>query len=42
MPADVIKTKILSGEHGTSLQACVRGTLAGEGVGGFYRKFWDF
>ena len=39
MPADVIKTKILSGEHGPSLWSCVRSTAATEGLRGFYRGF---
>ena len=39
MPADVIKAKVLSGDHGRSVLECVRATAAQEGVAGFYRGF---
>ena len=39
MPADVIKVKILSGDHGTSVLQCVQSTLRTEGVLGLYRGF---
>ena len=39
MPADVIKTKILSGDHGKSVLRCLGSTLAKEGVGGLWRGF---
>ena len=37
--SDVIKVKILSGDHGTSMLACLRATLTQEGVTGLYRGF---
>jgi len=40
MPADVIKVKILSGDHGTSVWGCVRATLHAEGAAGLFRGFW--
>ena len=40
MPADVIKVKILSGDHGTSVWGCARATLIEEGVAGLFRGFW--
>ena len=39
MPADVIKAKVLSGDHGRSVLECVRATAAQEGIAGFYRGF---
>lgn len=39
MPADVIKTKVLSGEHGPSVMRCLRATLTQEGVRGLWRGF---
>ena len=40
MPADVLKTKVLSGEHGTSVLACLQRTVAAEGVvAGLWRGF---
>lgn len=39
MPADVIKTKLLSGEHGASVLACLRATLVEEGLLGLWRGF---
>ena len=40
MPADVIKVKILSGDHGTSVWQCISRTVAEEGMLGLYRGFW--
>ena len=39
MPADVIKTKVLSGEHGASVWGCLVATLRREGIAGLYRGF---
>jgi|EP00908_Phaeocystis_cordata_P021708 solute carrier family 25 uncoupling protein 8/9 len=39
MPADVIKVKVLSGDHGTSVLACLKATLRAEGVAGLFRGF---
>lgn len=39
MPADVLKVKVLSGEHGTSVLSAAGSTLRAEGVLGFYRGF---
>ncbi len=39
MPADVLKVKILSGDHGSSALACLRATLSTEGVFGLFRGF---
>mmetsp|Transcript_10101 Transcript_10101/g.32018 ORF Transcript_10101/g.32018 Transcript_10101/m.32018 type:complete len:274 (-) Transcript_10101:30-851(-) len=38
MPADVLKVKVLSGDHG-SASACLRHTLQHEGAAGLYRGF---
>ena len=37
--SDVIKVKILSGDHGTSAWSCLRATITHEGVVGLYRGF---
>ena len=39
MPADVIKTKVLSGAQGASVWGCLLGTLRAEGLAGLYRGF---
>jgi len=39
MPADVIKVKVLSGQHGVSVWNCLRTTVGSEGLGGLYRGF---
>ena len=39
MPTDVIKVKVLSGDHGNSVLRCVADTLTREGPLGLYRGF---
>ena len=39
MPADVIKVKVLSGEHGASAWRCFVRTAQQEGLAGLYRGF---
>lgn len=39
MPADVLKTKLLSGAHGTSVSSCLVATIRTEGPMGLYRGF---
>jgi len=39
MPADVVKVKVLSGDHGASVIACLRNTVREQGVTGLYRGF---
>jgi len=39
MPADVIKTKVLSGEHGATALGCLAQTIRAEGPLGLYRGF---